>query len=207
MSNSEDVADELLPNAAGSAEMSSSHREALGRFIVFWGEMASNWGINRTMAQIHALLYCSEEPLDTDEIMQRLDISRGNANMNLRSLVSWRLISKVQQSGSRKDYYEAEKDVWTITAQIIKEREQREIRPVTEQLQDCKDVLAGGADSREELAERERLFLERIENLMQLMEFFNSFSKVLLPFVQRRDKRIMRKIVEFAELLRSEKRE
>ena len=207
MIESEGTVDEHVPDAAGSSDLSQRHQEALGRFIVFWGEMASNWGINRTMAQIHALLYCSEEPLDTDEIMRRLDVSRGNANMNLRSLVSWNLVRKVQQPGSRKDFYEAEKDVWTITAQIIKEREQREIRPVMDQLQECKDVLKNGKSECSELEDREQVFCERIENLMQLMEFFNSFSKVLLPFVQRRDKRIMRKIVEFAELLRKEKDE
>ena len=80
---------------------SEQYQAALERFIVFWGEMASNWGINRTMAQIHALLYVSEEALDTDRIMERLQISRGNANMNLRSLMSWSLVYKVPVEGSR----------------------------------------------------------------------------------------------------------
>ena len=83
--------------------INKSHREALSRFVLFWGEMASRWGINRTMAQIHALLYAAETPMDTDEIMKQLQISRGNANMNLRSLINWDLVRKVHQSGSRTD--------------------------------------------------------------------------------------------------------
>ncbi|MDX1739993.1 MAG: hypothetical protein R3178_01820, partial [Rhodothermales bacterium] len=123
---------------------SERHREALDMFVSFWGEMASRWGINRTMAQIHALLYSSEEPLDTDQIMEALSISRGNANMNLRSLIDWKLVFKVQKEGSRKDYYEAEKDVWHITAQIIRRRERQEIEPVMQQLMGCKDALRRG---------------------------------------------------------------
>ena len=78
--------------------------------------MASAWGINKTMAQIHALLYAENEPLDTDTIMEQLSISRGNANMNLRNLVQWQLVNKVHFKGKRKDYYTAEKDVWNIVA-------------------------------------------------------------------------------------------
>ena len=133
--------------AADDSPLSQRHQEALERFILFWGEMASNWGINRTMAQIHALLYAAEKSLDTDTIMQRLQISRGNANMNLHSLVNWNLVRKVHRPGSRKDYYVAEKDVWHITAQIIRERERREIGPVMQQLQECRDTLAGKPDT------------------------------------------------------------
>jgi len=93
------------------AEHSPLHKEALDQFVLLWGEMASAWGINKTMAQIHALLYVEANPLDTDAIMSQLDISRGNANMNLRNLLKWQLIHKVHFKGSRKDYYTAEKEV------------------------------------------------------------------------------------------------
>src|SRR3712207_4865863 len=90
--------EESIPEGEGrvtaNPELSRRHQEAQERFILFWGEMASSWWINRTMAQIHALLYASEAPLDTDEIMERLQISRGNANMNLRSLTNWDLVRK-----------------------------------------------------------------------------------------------------------------
>ena len=190
--------------AAATTPLSERHQEALERFILFWGEMASTWGINRTMAQIHALLYASEEPLDTDAIMERLQISRGNANMNLHSLVNWNLVRKVHQPGSRKDFYVAEKDVWHITAQIIRERERREIGPVMQQLQECRDTLAG-QDTVEDcstLSAQEQQFCERIENLMELMEVFDGFFQSLLPFVQKRNVPMIRQFVALAKTMR-----
>ncbi len=177
------------------------YQEALERFILFWGEMASNWGINRTMAQIHALLYIAEDPLDTDAIMERLQISRGNANMNLHALVNWNLVRKVHQPGSRKDFYVAEKDVWHISAQIIKERERREIAPVTQQLQECRDLLAGQTNTQHcrTLGPQEQQFCERIENQMELMEVFDGFFQSLLPFVQKRNVPIIRQFIALAE--------
>ena len=182
MNDKHDAKDNPTPEVAAAQPLSQRHQDALERFILFWGEMASTWGINRTMAQIHALLYASEEPLDTDSIMERLQISRGNANMNLHSLVNWNLVRKVHQPGSRKDYYVAEKDVWHITAQIIRERERREIGPVMQQLQECRDTLAGdqAAQPCSALTSQEQQFCERIENLMELMEVFDGFFQSLL---------------------------
>lgn len=156
------------------------HQEAMERFIGFWGEMASNWGINRTMAQIHALLLCSDEPLDTDTIMQRLHISRGNANMNLRSLVGWNLVRKLHQAGSRKDYYTAEKDVWEITAQVIRERERREVRPILHQIEACRAHLHTG----EPLNPSEARFDDRLGQFIELMRMFEMVTHAVLPLVQ-----------------------
>lgn len=190
---------EPIDPAASAAALAGEHyQEALQHFILFWGEMASRWGINRTMAQIHALLYAIEEPLDTDTIMARLHISRGNANMNLRSLMNWNLVYKVRQPGSRKDFYTAEKDVWHITAQIIKERERREIRPVIEQLGEFRDLLHGDSA---DLPPREQQFGRRIENLMELMTVFEGFSKALLPFVQKRNAAALQHFIRLAEAL------
>ena len=159
--------------------------------------MASRWGINRTMAQIHALLYASEVPLDTDGIMERLSISRGNANMNLRSLMDWKLVYKVQREGSRKDFFEAEKDVWHITSQIIKRREREELEPVMEQLKACHDTLAAGKD----VTAAEKQFLERIENLMELIDVFDGVTNSLLPFIQQKNAPIIRHLIEMADSL------
>ena len=185
---------------------SSGYEEALTQFIHLWGEMASNWGINRTMAQIHALLYGSERPLNTDEIMARLDISRGNANMNLRSLTGWSLVEKVRRPGSRKDFYTAKKDVWEITAQIIKERERREIEPVKQRLEGCRDALleAAGAEQCPDLDERERVFCGRVENLLRLIEVFEGFSRTILPLVEKRDIEKMEQFLRFADALREQ---
>lgn len=179
-------------------------QEAVDQFISLWGEMASTWGINRTMAKIHALLYCVERPLNTDEIMQRLDVSRGNANMNLRSLVEWDLVTKTEQVDSRKDFYEAEKDVWKITARIIEKRQRQEVQPVREQLQDCADLLAQGRDPVEDLPESERLLFRRFENLIELMEMFEGVSRAVLPLVQNKEVDQLQQFVRVARELRGE---
>ena len=178
---------------------SERHRKALDMFVSFWGEMASRWGINRTMAQIHALLYSSEEPLDTDQIMEALSISRGNANMNLRSLIDWKLVYKVQKKGSRKDFYEAEKDVWHITGQIIRRRERQEIDPVMDQLRGCQETLRQGDPSM--LSQEEEQFSHRIDNLMNLMEVFDRVTTALLPFIHEKHAPIIRQLIQMAESL------
>ena len=189
----EEAADRVPTGDGIAGPLSPRHRDALDRFVAFWGEMASSWGINRTMALIHALLYAVEEPLDTDAIMARLSISRGNANMNLRSLVSWNLVRRVHRPGSRKDFYTAEKDVWEITIQIIREREKRELKPVLQQLQECRDLLAPPESHAVPAAEAR--FGERIENLMRLVEVFEGLSRTLLPFIQVQNAELLRQLV------------
>lgn len=100
------------------------------KFIEAWGKLGSEWGINRTMAQVHALLLISPEALTTEEIMEALSISRGNANMTLRDLIGWGLIEKQHKAGERKEYFFADKDVWNIARQVAKERKKRELEPV-----------------------------------------------------------------------------
>ena len=174
---------------------------------MFWGEMASRWGINKTMAQIHALLYVTEEALDTDEIMRMLQISRGNANMNLRSLINWDLAHKVHLPGSRKDHYEAEKDVWKIMARIIKERQKREIKPIQEQLQSCLQILTDEGDTyqHDALTEAERTHYERIDNLVELLKTFEGFFDALFPFIQEQNMNEARKLIEMAQQLSESK--
>ena len=115
----------------------SSLETARDEFISHWGSMGSAWGINRTMAQIHALLMASSEQLSTDQIMEELQISRGNANTNLRDLVGWGLTKSVFRKGDRKEYFEAEKDVWKMFCIIARERNRREISPAKNVLADC----------------------------------------------------------------------
>src|SRR6266849_2504586 len=100
--------------------------EAKQQFIASWGAFGTYWGINRTMAQIHALLLVSAEPLNQDDIMEQLDISRGNVNMNIRGLVDWGLVDRVIIPGERKQHFSAEKDIWKVAKQITKERKKRE---------------------------------------------------------------------------------
>ena len=104
--------------------------EAKRQFIMGWGAFGTNWGINRTMAQIHALLLISPDPLTQDDMMVALNISRGNANMNIRDLISWGLAERVIVPGERKEYFTAEKDIWKVVRQIVKERKKRELEPI-----------------------------------------------------------------------------
>ena len=115
----------------------AAYLAARDEFIAQWGALGSAWGINRTMAQIHALLMISPQPLSTDDIMEDLQISRGNAHTNLRELTGWGLIRSVIRKGERKEYFEAEKDVWKIFCIVTRERKRREIRPAIGVLKDC----------------------------------------------------------------------
>lgn len=114
--------------------------EAKGKFISAWGGLGSSWGINRTMAQIHALLLISTKALSTEEIMEELKISRGNANMNVRALIGWGLVDKELKAGERREFFVARKDIWELSKQIAKERKKRELEPVLSVLQQLQEV-------------------------------------------------------------------
>ena len=122
--------------------------EAKQQFISSWGAFGTHWGINRTMAQIHALLLVSPEPLTQDDIMEELTISRGNTNMNIRELINWGLVDRVLISGERKEFFSAEKDIWKVVKQIIKERKKRELEPML-QLLDKLEAVEGDKKDKE----------------------------------------------------------
>lgn len=114
--------------------------EAKRQFISSWGAFGTHWGINRTMAQIHALLMISAAPLTQDDVMEELDISRGNVNMNIRELISWGLVERVILPGERREYFSAEKDIWKVSTQIIKERKKRELDPMLKLLAQLENI-------------------------------------------------------------------
>lgn len=114
--------------------------EARQQFVSSWGAFGTHWGINRTMAQIHALLLVSPDPLTQDDMMEQLNISRGNANMNIRELINWGLVERVLLSGERKEYFSAEKDIWKVVKQIVKERKKRELEPMLELMEKLEAV-------------------------------------------------------------------
>jgi DNA-binding transcriptional regulator GbsR (MarR family) len=99
------------------------------RFILHWGEMGARWGVNRTVAQIHALLFLSEQPLAADEIAQTLSVARSNVSMSLKELLSWRLIKVTHLMGDRRDHFETSKDIWELFKLIVEGRKQREVEP------------------------------------------------------------------------------
>ncbi|MCC6144642.1 MAG: ArsR family transcriptional regulator [Candidatus Hydrogenedentes bacterium] len=107
------------------------------KFVLHWGEMGTRWGINRTVAQIHALLYIVEEPMSAEDIAHTLSVARSNVSNSLRELLSWSIVKVVHVLGERKDYYTCDLDVWSMMRRIIEQRKQREIDPTIEALQEC----------------------------------------------------------------------
>jgi DNA-binding transcriptional regulator GbsR (MarR family) len=118
------------------------YKEAKEQFVELWSSFGSNWGIPQAMAEIHALLLATENPMTTDEVMDVLKISRSNANLNLRSLLDWGLIYKRRVQGERKDYYVAEKDMWEVAVKIIRERRRKEVDPVVRNLKNLSNFEA-----------------------------------------------------------------
>lgn len=114
--------------------------EAREKFVLSWGSLGTSWGINRTMAQIHALLLVSKRPQCAEDVMATLQISRGNANMNLRALIDWGLVRREVISGERKEFFVAEKDIWEIARRVTAERKKRELEPVLRVLDEVAKV-------------------------------------------------------------------
>lgn len=145
-------------------------KQSRDEFVAQWGALGTQWGINRTMAQIHALLMTAPEPLSTDEVMEDLSISRGNAHTNLKELVAWGLVRIVVRKGDRREYFEAEKDVWKIFTTVARERKRREIDPALAVLRRCAD------ESREIDTPEGRAFFEQMRQLEEFVEFASTMS-------------------------------
>src|SRR5258708_6784142 len=109
------------------------------RFVELWGDMSSWWGVSRTMAEIHGLLYITGEHLAAEQTQQPRGISRGNVSMNIRTLVEWGLVRRVRKRGDRRDYYESLTDVWEMFTVLATQRKRREIDPVIRTLHQCYD--------------------------------------------------------------------
>jgi len=111
--------------------------ETLQRFVLHWGDLGSQWGVNRSVAQIHALLYISTDPITAEDIAATLSLARSNVSNSIKELLSWQLIHRIPVMGDRRDHYAAETDIWEVVRRIAKGRKQREIDPAAEVLKDC----------------------------------------------------------------------
>jgi DNA-binding transcriptional regulator GbsR (MarR family) len=151
-----------------------NYKETQEEFIQLWSNLSSNWGINKAMAQIHALLLSVENPMTTDEIMEALTMSRSNANLNVRALLDWGLIYKKSLAGDRKEYFVAEKDIWEVSIKIIKERRRREIEPV---IKDLKQLSAFEANNFEE-----KNFKNVLSSIVENAEKLNSMANMVEQF-------------------------
>lgn len=167
------------------------------RFILHWGEMGTRWGINRTVAQIHALLFISPRPLNAEEIAETLSVARSNVSNSLKELQSWGIVKIVHSMGDRRDHFESMKDVWELFRVVLEERKKREIDPTLAVLKDC--VAEAGKPGTADPHTRERL--------TQLLDFFGSWAACydqvkkiptasLIRFVKLGDK--IRKMFEFS---------
>ncbi len=163
------------------------YKEAKDKFLQAWGTLGSDWGISRTMAQIHALLLISPESLCVKDIMDELQISIGNVNLNLRALMDWGLVYKELKPGERKEFFVAEKDMWEVVRKIIVNRKRKELEPVLKVLDEISAVKGNSAEI-EEFQKRVqdiRLFSAKADSLLETLLksdsewFVKSFLKMV----------------------------
>lgn len=151
--------------------------------------MGSHWGVPRTMAEVHALLYIVGEPLNTDAVMGALGISRGSASMTLRRLVAWGILDRVHVRGDRKDYFRAEQDVWKLFRVILRERKKREVDPLLESLRACREmtreVCAAGQRKIDPAVAEVRAHNQRLESMIEFVTMIDLISEQLINPAER----------------------
>ena len=146
-------------------ELSSSAR----RFIVHWGEMGTAWGVNRTVAQIHALLFFHGRPLHAEEIADTLNVARSNVSTSLKELQAWTLVRTVHVFGDRREHFETLKDVWEMFLIILRERKKRELDPTLTALRECAQKAEAGKDDAEHT-------VRRLHELIEFMELTTAWA-------------------------------
>ncbi|MBC7803555.1 MAG: MarR family transcriptional regulator [Candidatus Parcubacteria bacterium] len=154
------------------------------RFVLHWGEMAVRWGINRTVAQIHALLYLSARPMNAEEVAEQLQVARSNVSTSLRELQNWDLVKVVHLLGDRRDHFETAQDPWDLLRIIVRERKEREFDPTVEFLRGCVD---GREFAREEPATQKRL-----RDTLALMESLSTWADQMLGMENSLLKRLVK---------------
>ncbi|MEL7484095.1 MAG: MarR family transcriptional regulator [Planctomycetota bacterium] len=164
---------------ASAPDSPTTTAEAQDAFIAAWGQMAGAWGISRTMAEVHALLYITGEALNTDEIMDRLEISRGNASMSIRALLDWGIVSRTHKRGDRKEYFTADQDVWSMFRAIVRERMKREVEPLLAVLFESRDQLPAADDAE---GDAQRDLIDHQRRLDEMLSFFKTVEKLSQRF-------------------------
>ncbi len=165
------------------------YQEAKDKFISTWGSLGTLWGINKAMAQIHALLWISPEPLSMEDIMEELHISRGNTSMNLRQLIDWGIVYKESKPGERKEFFVSEKDVQELARQVAKERSRREIKPVIKVLREVSTIPNDGSKKTTELIQQTKALYELADHADTLMNKIvhqesNWITKTLMKLIK-----------------------
>ena len=164
-----------------------TYTQARQQMVQTWGQLSDQWGINRTMGQIHALLMLSPDPLTADQIINELSISRGNVSMNLRNLLEWGIIYKTHVAGDRKEYFSSEKDAWKMALQIARERKRRELDPVIQSLNTIQNVDPASGSEKE---------VNELNNMTsQILDVAMQIDKVLDISIRAGGQSIVRKLI------------
>ena len=160
------------------------------QFIIHWGEMGERWGINRTVAQIHALLYISPQPLNAEQISQTLSVARSTVSAGLRELQGWGIIDVVHHLGDRTDYFEAMSDIWEMFRLIVDRRKHRELDPTLERL---REVVGELENSSEDIGSREKM--------SRMLDFFETAS-TLYDQVQKVPTKTIVRVAKMSDVVR-----
>jgi DNA-binding transcriptional regulator GbsR (MarR family) len=166
------------------------------RYIVHWGEMGSRWGMNRSVAQIHALLFLSEQPLSADEIAETLGIARSNISTGLKELLAWDLVHVTHVLGDRRDFFAAQKDTWEVLRAIVDGRKRREIDPTLAALRDCAAQLEKDKETPAAVRKRIEEQLEFLETLTRWFDAMKRLPRRTLLKMMRMGERIAKVIGE-----------
>jgi DNA-binding transcriptional regulator GbsR (MarR family) len=163
--------------------------QAKNKFIQTWGSLGSQWGINKTMAQIHALLLVSPYPISMEEIMEELQISRGNASMNLRSLMDWGIVYKEYKSGERREFFTAEKNLDELATKIAQERSKREIKPALKVLKEISSLQKMDTEAEAHFVDQTQKlynFVLKADNVLDKITEYkdNWLTQLLVKFIR-----------------------
>lgn len=164
-------------------------KEAKNKFVQTWGALGSQWGINKTMAQIHALLMVSSEAISMEDIMEDLQISRGNASMNIRALMDWGIVYKEYKTGERREFFIAEKDLDELAVKISRERSKREIKPALRVLKEVSSISANTTSEEKHFVDQTKKlydFVLKADNVLDKITEYkdNWLAQILMKFMK-----------------------
>lgn len=165
---------------------------AMERYVLHWGEMGARWGVNRSVAQIHALLYLTPKPITAEEISETLSIARSNVSTSLKELASWDLVDRVHVMGDRRERFAAEHDTWETLIRVVEGRKRREIDPTLTMLRDCAIEAANDGETDAEVRARIDSMLEFLETLSVWYEQVNKLPRNTLLALVRMGAKVAR---------------
>jgi DNA-binding transcriptional regulator GbsR (MarR family) len=164
------------------------------RCVLHWGEMGSRWGVSRSVAQIHALLFLAPNPLTADEIAESLAIARSNVSVSLKELQSWTLVSITHVIGDRRDYFQARKDIWEVLTTIMDGRKRREVDPTLQMLRECAQESKRDQETPEPVKERIATMLEFLEEMDGWYEQIRGLPRPTLLKLMRMGTRVAKAV-------------